>query len=80
MTECQYSALLIERKKDIRKELLNKRDEQVKSVQETEEIRQAREMSYKTYIENMQKPVLEYWDLDDHTPDRCFANRGSRRL
>ena len=67
--------LLIERKKDIRKELLNKRDEQVKSIQETEEIRQARrdelQNTYREYAEQVVEPVLEYWDLDDHTPDKA---------
>ena len=67
--------LLIERKKDIRKELLNKRDEQVKSIQETEEIRQARrdelQNIYREYAEQVVEPVLEYWDLDDHTPDKA---------
>ena len=32
-------------------------------------------MSYKTYIENMQSrwwnQYWEYWDLDDHTPDKA---------
>ena len=67
--------LLIERKKDIRKELLNKRDEQVKSTQETEEIRQVRRDElqdiYREYAEQVVEPVLEYWDLDDHTPDKA---------
>ena len=67
--------LLIERKKDIRKELLNKRDEQVKSTQETEEIRQVRrdelQNIYREYAEQVVEPVLEYWDLDDHTPDKA---------
>ena len=66
--------LLIERKKDIRKELLNKRDEQVKSTQETEEIKQVRrdelQNIYGEYVEQVVEPVLEYWDLDDHTPDK----------
>ena len=65
--------LLIERKKDIREELLNKRDEQVKATQETDEIRQARrdelQNIYRGYAEQVVEPVLEYWDLDDHTPD-----------
>ena len=69
-----HLSLLIDRKKDIRKELLNKRDEQVKSVQETEEIRQARrdelQNIYREYAEQVVEPVLEYWDLDDHTPDK----------
>ena len=34
--------LLIKRKKDLREELLNKRDEQVKTTQETDEIREIR--------------------------------------
>ena len=67
--------LLIKRKKDLRKELLNKRDEQVKSTQETEEIRQARRDElqdiYREYAEQVVEPVLEYWDLDDHTPDNA---------
>ena len=69
-----HLSLLIDRKKDIRKELLNKRDEQVKSVQETEEIRQARrdelQNIYREYAEQVVEPVLEYWDLDDHSPDK----------
>ena len=67
--------LLIERKKYIRKELLNKRDEQVKSTQETEEIRQVRrdelQNIYREYAEQVVEPVLEYWGLDDHTPDKA---------
>ena len=65
--------LLIERKKDLREELLNKREEQVKATQETEEIRQARREElqniYRGYAEQVVEPVLEYWDLDDHSPD-----------
>ena len=56
--------LLVERKKDLREELLNKRDEQVKSTQETEEIRQARrdelQNIYRGYAEQVVEPVLEY--------------------
>ena len=67
--------LLIDRKKDLREELLNKRDEQVKSTQETEEIRQARrdelQNIYRGYAEQVVEPVLEYWDLDDHTPENA---------
>ena len=69
--------LLVERKKDLREELLNKRDEQVKSTQETEEIRQDRrdelQNIYRGYAEQVVEPVLEYWDLDDHTPDNACA-------
>ena len=69
--------LLIDRKKDLREELLNKRDEQVKSTQETEEIRQARRDElqdiYRGYAEQVVEPVLEYWDLGDHTPDNACA-------
>ena len=67
--------LLIERKKDLREELLNKRDEQVKATQETEEIRQVRrdelQNIYRGYAEQVVEPVLEHWDLDDHTPDNA---------
>ena len=77
--ECQYLpthlTLLIDRKKDLREELLNKRDEQVKTTQETEEIRQARrdelQNIYRGYAEQVVEPVLEYWDLDDHTPENA---------
>ena len=72
-----HLTLLIKRKKDIRKELLNKRDEQVKSTQETEEIRQVRRDElqdiYRGYAEQVVEPVLEYWDLDDHTPENACA-------
>ena len=58
--------LLIERKKDLREELLNKRDEQVKATQETDEIRQVRrdelQNIYRGYAEQVVDPVLEYWD------------------
>ena len=37
-----HLALLIKRKKDLREELLNKREEQVKTGQETDEVRQIR--------------------------------------
>ena len=67
--------LLIERKKDLREELLNKRDEQVKATQETDEMRQARrdelQNIYRGYAEQVVEPVLEYWDLNDHTPDNA---------
>ena len=67
--------LLIKRKKDLREELLNKRDEQVKTTQETDEIRQIRRDElqdiYRKYAEQVVDPVLEYWDLDDHTPDNA---------
>ena len=70
-----HLTLLIDRKKDLREELLNKRDEQVKSTQETEEIRQARrdelQNIYRGYAEQVVEPVLEYWDLDDHTPENA---------
>ena len=72
-----HLTLLIKRKKDIRKELLNKRDEQIKSTQETEEIRQVRRDElqdiYRGYAEQVVEPVLEYWDLDDHTPENACA-------
>ena len=67
--------LLIERKKDLREELLNKRDEQVKTTQETDEIRQIRrdelQNIYRGYAEQVVDPVLEYWSLDEHTPDNA---------
>ena len=69
--------MLIKRKKDIRKELLNKRDGKFKSTQETEEIRQFRRDElqdiYRGYAEQVVEPVLEYWDLDDHTPENACA-------
>ena len=68
-------ALLIQRKKDLREELLNKRDEQVKTGQETDEIRQIRrdelQDKYRKYAEQVVDPVLEYWDLDEHTPENA---------
>ena len=74
-----HLTLLIKRKKDLREELLNKRDEQIKTTQETDEIRQIRrdelQNIYRGYAEQVVDPVLEYWDLDDHTPFMCFANR-----
>ena len=67
--------LLIKRKKDLREELLNKRDGQVKATQETDEIRQVRrdelQNIYRGYAEQVVDPVLEYWNLDDHTPDNA---------
>ena len=57
-------ALLIKRKKDLRKELLDKRDEQVKTGQETDEVRQGRrdelQNLYREYAEKVVSPVLEY--------------------
>ena len=68
-------ALLIKRKKDLREELLNKRDEQIKTGQETDEIRQIRrdelQNIYKGYAEQVVDPVLEYWDLGEHTPENA---------
>ena len=65
-------ALLIERKKDLREELLNKRDEQIKTGQETDEVREDRrdelQNIYKEYAEQVVNPVLEYWDIGEHTP------------
>ena len=68
-------ALLIKRKKDLRKELLDKRDEQVRTGQETDEVRQNRrdelQNIYKEYAEKVVSPVLEYWDIDEHTPENA---------
>ena len=68
-------ALLIKRKKDLRKELLDKRDEQVRTGQETDEVRQNRrdelQNIYKEYAEKVVNPVLEYWDIDEHTPENA---------
>ena len=68
-------ALLVKRKKDLRKELLDKRDEQVRMGQETDEVRQNRrdelQNIYKEYTEKVVSPVLEYWDIDDHTPENA---------
>ena len=65
-------ALLIERKKDLREELLDKRDEQIKMGQETDQVRQNRrdelQNIYKEYAEQVVNPVLEYWNIDEHTP------------
>ena len=70
-----HLALLIKRKKDLREELLNKRDEQIKTGQETDEIRQIRrdelQNIYRGYAEQVVDPVLEYWDLDEHTPENA---------
>ena len=67
--------LLIERKKDLREDLLNKRDEQVKASRETDEIRQVRrdelQNIYRGYAEQVVELVLEYWNLDEHTPDNA---------
>ena len=72
-----HLTLLIKRKKDLREELLNKRDEQIKTTQETDEIRQIRRDElqdiYRGYAEQVVEPVLEYWDLDDHTPENACA-------
>ena len=72
-----HLTLLIKRKKDLREELLNKRDEQIKTTQETDEIRQIRRDElqdiYKGYAEQVVDPVLEYWDLDEHTPENACA-------
>ena len=68
-------ALLIKRKKELREELLNKRDEQIKTGQETDEVRQNRrdelQNIYKGYAEQVVDPVLEYWDLGEHTPENA---------
>ena len=70
-----HLAMLIKRKKDLREELLNKRDEQIKTTQETDEIRQIRrdelQNIYRGYAEQVVDPVLEYWDLDEHTPENA---------
>ena len=68
-------AMLIKRKKDLTKELLNKRDEQIKMGQETDEVRQNRrdelQNIYREYAEQVVNPVLEYWDINDHTPENA---------
>ena len=68
-------AMLIKRKKDLREELLNKRDGQIKMGQETDEVRQIRrdelQNIYREYAEQVVNPVLEYWDIDDHTPENA---------
>ena len=70
-----YLALLIKRKKDLREELLNKREEQIKTGQETDEVRQIRRDElqdiYRKYAEQVVDPVLEYWDIDEHTPENA---------
>ena len=53
-------ALLIKRKKDLREELLDRRDKQIKTGQETIE-----------YAEQVVNPVLEYWDIGEHTPENA---------
>ena len=67
--------LLIKRKKDLRKELLDKRDEQIRRGQEMVEVRQNRrdelQNIYKEYAEKVMSPVLEYWDIDKHTPENA---------
>ena len=61
-------ALLIKRKKDLRKE-------QVRTGQETDEVRQNRrdelQNIYKEYAEKVVSPILEYWDIDDHTSENA---------
>ena len=56
-----HLTLLIKRKKDLREELLNKRDEQIKTTQETDEIRQLRrdelQNIYRGYAEQVVDPV-----------------------
>ena len=68
-------ALLIKRKKDLREELLNKREEQIKTGQESDEVRLDRrdelQNIYKEYAEQVVNPVLEYWDIDEHTPENA---------
>ena len=68
-------ALLIKSKKDLREELLNKRDEQIRTGQETDEVRQNRrdelQNIYKEYAERVVNPVLEYWDIGEHTPENA---------
>ena len=70
-----HLTLLIKRKKDLREELLNKRDKQIKTGQETDEIRQIRrdelQNIYRGYAEQVVDPVLEYWDLDEHAPENA---------
>ena len=70
-----HITLLIKRKKDLREELLNRRDEQIKTTQETDEIRQIKRDElqdiYRKYAEEVVDPVLEYWDLDDRTPENA---------
>ena len=72
-----HLTLLIEKKKDLREELLNKRDEQIKTTKETDEIRQIRrdelQNIYRGYAKQVVDPILEYWDLDDHTPENACA-------
>ena len=71
-----HLALLIKRKKDLREELLNKREEQIKTGQETDEVRQIRRDElqdiYRKYAEQVVDPVLEYWDIDEHTPENAY--------
>ena len=66
---------LLERKKDLREELLDRRDEQIKTGQETDEVRQSRrdelQSIYKEYAEQVVNPVLEYWDIGEHTPENA---------
>ena len=67
--------MLIKRKKDLREELLDRRDEQVKMGQETDEIRQNRrdelQNIYREYGEQVVNSVLEYWDIGEHTPENA---------
>ena len=70
-----HITLLIKRKKDLREELLNRRDDQIKTTQETDEIRQIKRDElqdiYRKYAEEVVDPVLEYWDLDERTPENA---------
>ena len=67
--------LLAQGKKDLRMNLLNLRDEQLSSGLETEKVRESRreelQTIYKEYAQRVVGPILEYWDLDDHTPEKA---------
>ena len=70
-----YTVSFVNKKKDLRKDLLDQRDEQVRTGQETDEVRQNRrdelQNIYKEYAEKVVNPILEYLDIDEHTPEKA---------
>ena len=65
--------LLVEGKKDLQRNLLNTRDEQMNAGEESDKVRKSRreelQRTYKEYAYKIVDPILEYWDIDDHTLD-----------
>ena len=66
-------SLLVEGKKDLQRNLFNKRDEQVNAREESDEVRQSQreelQRTYREYAHKIVDPILEYWDIDNHTLD-----------